>query len=60
MISYVMFPPRWRKVWADLWGNKLRTLLVVLSISVGVFAVGMVYSSYLMFQRDLAVSWNIK
>ncbi len=58
MISYVMFPPRWRKVWADLWGNKLRTLLVVLSISVGVFAVGMVYSSYLMFQRDLAVSWG--
>ena len=21
--------PRWRKVWADLWGSKLRTLLVV-------------------------------
>ena len=50
--------PRWRKVWADLWGNKLRTLLVVLSISVGVFAVGMVYSSYLMFERDLADSWG--
>lgn len=50
--------PRWLKVWADLWGNKLRTLLVVLSISVGVFAVGMVYSSYLMFERDLANSWG--
>lgn len=50
--------PRWFKVWADLWGNKLRTLLVVLSISVGVFAVGMVYSSYLMFERDLANSWG--
>jgi putative ABC transport system permease protein len=58
MISYRLFPPRWRKVWADLWGNKLRTMLVVLSISVGVFAVGMVYSSYLMFQRDLADSWG--
>jgi len=58
MISYILMPPRWRKVWADLWGNKLRTLLVVLSISVGVFAVGMVYSSYLMFERDLASSWG--
>lgn len=54
----ILLPPRWRKVWADLWGNKLRTLLVILSISVGVFAVGMVYSSYLMFGRDLANSWG--
>ena len=30
----------WRKVWYDLWHNPLRTLLVVLSIAVGVFAVG--------------------
>src|SRR5512133_1991189 len=30
----------WNKVWYDLWRNKLRTLLVVVSISVGVFAVG--------------------
>ncbi|MBP2630725.1 MAG: hypothetical protein H6Q70_1353 [Firmicutes bacterium] len=58
MISYILLSPRWRKVWTDIWGNKLRTLLVVLSISVGVFAVGMVYSSYLMFQRDLAISWR--
>ncbi|MCA9982477.1 MAG: hypothetical protein KDD89_16665, partial [Anaerolineales bacterium] len=36
------FSPRWRKVVRDLWENKLRTLLVVLSISVGVFAVGMI------------------
>lgn len=50
--------PRWQKVWADLWGNKLRTLLVILSIAVGVFAVGMVYSAYLMFQRDLSSSWG--
>ncbi|AJQ29977.1 FtsX-like permease family protein [Pelosinus fermentans] len=58
MTSYVLLSPRWRKVWTDIWGNKLRTMLVVLSISVGVFAVGMVYSSYLMFQRDLAASWE--
>ncbi len=30
----------WYKVWFDLWYNKLRTLLVILSIAVGVFAVG--------------------
>ena len=54
----IWLSPRWRKVWMDLWGNRLRTLLVILSISVGVFAVGMVYSSYLMFERDLARSWG--
>ncbi|CQR70798.1 ABC transporter permease YtrF precursor [Sporomusa ovata DSM 2662] len=58
MLKYRLLSPRWRKVLADLWGNKLRTLLVVLSISVGVFAVGMVYSSYLMFDRDLTLSWK--
>jgi putative ABC transport system permease protein len=35
-------PPRWRKVLADLWSNKTRSLLVVLSIAVGVLAVGTV------------------
>src|SRR5512147_734089 len=33
-----------RKVWRDLWRNKGRTLMVILSISVGVMAVGMVVS----------------
>lgn len=33
----------WQKVWFDLWGNKVRTLLAVLSIAVGVFAVGAVF-----------------
>lgn len=32
----------WHKVWADLWWNKLRSLLVVASVTVGVFAVGAV------------------
>jgi putative ABC transport system permease protein len=30
----------WRKVWLDLWQNKVRTLLAVLSIAAGVFAIG--------------------
>jgi len=35
----------WRKVWRDLWHNKLRTILVVLSTAVGVFALGLVFGS---------------
>ena len=45
---------RWRKVLVDLWGNKTRSLLVVLSIAVGVLAVGVVASSYGIVQRDRA------
>jgi putative ABC transport system permease protein len=33
----------WRKLWADLWNNKVRTSLVVLSIAVGVFAIGVTF-----------------
>ncbi len=39
--------PRWSKVLSDLSGSKTRTLLVVLSIAVGVFAVGLVADTYL-------------
>src|SRR5512137_347530 len=53
-----MFSPRWRKVVRDLWGNKLRTLLVVLSIAVGVFAVGMIAGSRTTTMAALDASWN--
>jgi putative ABC transport system permease protein len=33
----------WHKVWFDLWDNKVRTLLAVLSIAVGVFAIGTIF-----------------
>ena len=33
----------WHKVWFDLWHNKTRTLLAVLSIAVGVFAMGAIF-----------------
>jgi putative ABC transport system permease protein len=33
----------WNKVWFDLWHNKTRTLLAVLSIAAGVFAVGAIF-----------------
>lgn len=34
--------PRYKKVLMDLWSNRTRTLLVVLSIFIGVFAVGVI------------------
>lgn len=33
----------WHKVWSDLWDNKIRTMLAVLSISAGVFAIGAIF-----------------
>ena len=35
-----MISSRWKKVWADFWGNKSRTFLTILTIAVGTFAVG--------------------
>jgi putative ABC transport system permease protein len=49
-----MLTPRWKKVLADLWSNKMRTLLVALSISVGVFAVGMIAESRIRMLRGLS------
>lgn len=48
----------WRKVWRDLWGNKVRTVLVMLSIAVGVFAVGYVSSSFVMILNDLDADYQ--
>lgn len=33
----------WYKVWYDLWNNKVRTMLAILSIAVGVFAIGAIF-----------------
>ena len=53
-----MLSPRWRKVLRDIWGNKLRTVLVVLSIAVGVFAVGMIAGTRATAVTALDASWN--
>ncbi len=52
-----MIAPRWRKVFRDLWLNKTRTILVVLSIAVGVFAVGAVAGARTILSRDLATQY---
>src|SRR5512139_2499794 len=35
-----MIAPRWRKVLRDIWENRARTVLIVLTIAAGVFAIG--------------------
>lgn len=45
--------PRWNKVLSDLWGNPVRTILVVASIAVGLFAVGMIGTVRVIMTEDL-------
>jgi putative ABC transport system permease protein len=49
--------PSGRKVFSDLWGNKVRTGLVVASIAVGVFAVGMIAGAYVMIPGNMNSSF---
>jgi putative ABC transport system permease protein len=35
-----MISSRWKKVWSDFWGNRGRTFLTIMMITVGAFAVG--------------------
>lgn len=49
--------PRWRKVLADLIENKARTVLVVFSIAVGVFAIGVIAGAYVIISQDLGVTY---
>ncbi|MHB8841310.1 MAG: ABC transporter permease [Candidatus Aquicultor sp.] len=53
-----VFRPRWYKVIRDLWGSKTRTILVVLSIAVGIFAVGMIISSQEILMHNLDKSYH--
>jgi putative ABC transport system permease protein len=52
-----MFKPRWYKVFNDLSGNKARTLLIMLSIAVGLFAVGIILSARSILSEGLAASF---
>ncbi len=45
---------RWKKVYRDLWNNRARTILVILSIAAGVFAIGMISSVYQALTTSLA------
>jgi putative ABC transport system permease protein len=52
-----LLKPRWSKVFSDLWDDKTRTGLVVASIAVGVFAIGMIISTYVILGADINRSY---
>ena len=45
-----------RKVWRDLWRHKGRTLLVVMSISAGVLAIGMITATNSLIREQLSTA----
>ncbi len=47
-----MIAPRWRKVLRDIWENRTRTILIVLTIAAGVFAIGTMGATTLTIQRE--------
>ncbi|MFZ5912503.1 MAG: ABC transporter permease [Chloroflexota bacterium] len=49
--------PRWRKVFLDLFENLGRTALVVLSIAVGVFSIGVIAGAYVIISNDMSASY---
>jgi putative ABC transport system permease protein len=49
---------RWRKIARDLWHNRARTVLVVLSIAVGEFAVGTIMTSSTVLSREMNESYR--
>ncbi len=50
--------PRWRKVFHDLIDYKARTLLVVFSIAVGVFSIGVIAGAYQIISNDMSASYS--
>lgn len=48
-----MLSPRWRKILRDLWINRVRTILVIVSIAAGVFAMGVLATSQLVLSDQL-------
>lgn len=52
-----MVSPRWRKVIHDVTHNKTRTFLVVLSIALGVFAIGVTWGARDILTHDMQASY---
>ncbi|HSO27034.1 MAG TPA: ABC transporter permease [Anaerolineales bacterium] len=54
----MLLPARWKKILKDMWGSKSRSLLVILSIAIGIAAVGMINNAARMVTRDLYLEWD--
>ncbi len=50
--------PRWRKILADMGGNLPRFILVILSLAVGMFAVGMITGGYVLTMEDMQAGYD--
>ena len=53
-----MIRPRWRKVFKDFWSHKGRSILVIASIFIGVFNVGMSIALMVVVGEDMNTSWD--
>jgi len=51
--------PRWHKILSDLWGNPARSLLVIASITVGLFAIGVIATQYLVISEDMQSGYRV-
>jgi putative ABC transport system permease protein len=49
-----MLSPRWQKIWSDLWANKVRTVLMILSLVAGIFGVGVIMNTKAILDRNFA------
>ncbi len=47
------FGSRWNKILHDIWDNKARSLLVIITLTIGIAAVGMINNTVRMLKRDL-------
>lgn len=54
-----MLSSRWRKLLGDLFVNKMRTVLVIFAIAIGVFGISVVANSYSILMREMDKNyWN--
>jgi putative ABC transport system permease protein len=56
-MKLIMMRPRWQKVFHDLIGNFSRSALVILSIAVGVFSIGVIVGAYVIISHDMSASY---
>ena len=50
--------PRWKKIITDTWGHKLRSALVIASITIGLFAVGLIASMQIILNQDMTQGYS--
>jgi len=50
--------PRWRKAFSDLWINPTRSLLVIASITVGLYAIGTIATIHAVIRDDMIAGYR--